>query len=54
MAYSAWALGQQDLRLRSRRVRADRSHGLSVWIALAVFVATTLIGFFGASLGFGN
>ena len=54
MPFSAWALGQEDLRLRSQRVRTGRSQGLSVWIALAVFLAAILIGFFGASLGLGN
>ena len=47
MAYSALALGHESLRLRSRRVRSDRSHGLSVRFSLALVIvamAATVIG----------
>ena len=50
MAYSALALGHESLRLRSRRVRSDRSHRLSMRFTLAVMLAATAMGFVGSSL----
>jgi hypothetical protein len=49
MANSALALGHESLRLRSRRVRSDRSHRLSVRFTLAAIVAATATGFVGSS-----
>jgi hypothetical protein len=51
MPYSARALGQEQLRLRSRRVRSNRSQRLSVWLAVVVLVLASLAGYFGASVG---
>jgi hypothetical protein len=50
MPYSARALGQEGLRLRSRRVRSDRSHRLSVALVLALFVVAGLLGYFGGDV----
>jgi hypothetical protein len=49
MPYSALALGHESLRLRSRRVRSDRSHRLSVRFALGLLVLASLAGFVGAT-----
>ena len=50
MPNGARALGQEGLRLRSRRVRSDRSQRLSVRVALAMFVVTGLGGLVGATI----
>ena len=50
MPYSARALGQEQLRLRSRRVRSNRSQRLSVWLAVVVLVLASLAGYFGAEI----
>jgi hypothetical protein len=50
MPYGARALGQESLRLRSRRLRSDRAQRLSVRLLVLVFVFASLIGFVGASL----
>ena len=53
MPYSARALGQDGLRLRSRRVRTARSQRLSVPLAatlVLLVVLVALIGFYGASV----
>ncbi len=50
MPYSARALGQEGLRLRSRRVRSDRSQRLSVPLVVVVLVVVGLGGFVGASV----
>lgn len=50
MPYSAHALGRTDLRLRLRRSRSDRSHRLSVQIAVAVVAAVGLIGLASAGI----
>ena len=50
MPYSAPALGV-GLRLRSRRVRADRSHSSTVRLALIAALLAALAGFFGATVG---
>jgi hypothetical protein len=50
MPYSALALGHEDLRLRSRRVRSDRSHRLSLRFALGVLVLTGLFALIGAMI----
>src|SRR5262245_40644623 len=42
---SAHALGPASLRLRSRRVRSDRSHRLSPLIVLAVIAVASSVGF---------
>jgi hypothetical protein len=44
MPYGAQALGHEGLRLRSRRVRSDRSHRLSVRFALGLLVVASLAG----------
>lgn len=49
MAYSALALGHDGLRLRSRRVRSDRSYRLSVRFAVVMFVVAGLGGLGGAA-----
>jgi len=49
MPYSARALGQEGLRLRSRRVRSNRSQRLWVRLFAAVVVVVGLGGFVGAS-----
>jgi hypothetical protein len=50
MPYSARALGQEGLRLRSRRVRSNRSQRLSVHLVVAVVLVVGLGGFVGASV----
>jgi len=50
MPYSALALGQAGLRLRSRRVRSDRSHRLSLRFVLILVLGASLVGFVGESL----
>jgi len=45
---SALVLGHGGLRLRSRRVRSDRSHRLSLWFGLAVIGIASMVGFVGA------
>src|SRR5689334_25082220 len=50
MPYSAQALGQEGLRLRSRRVRSHRSQRLSAPIVAAVVLVVGLGGFVGASV----
>lgn len=50
MPYSARALGQEGLRLRSRRVRSDRSQRLSAHLVVAVLMVVGLAGFVGASV----
>src|SRR5438874_13640524 len=50
MPYSARALGQEGLRLRSRRVRSNRSQRLSAPLVVAVIVVVSLGGFVGASV----
>ena len=47
---SALALGHGGLRLRSRRLRSDRSHRLSLWFGLVVTGIASMVGFVGASL----
>src|SRR6266487_5330583 len=47
---SALALGHEGLRLRSRRVRSDRSHRLSLWFGLVVIGIASMVGFVGAGL----
>jgi hypothetical protein len=47
MPDSALALGHESLRLRSRRVRSDRSHRLSVRFAVVLIVLASLAGFVG-------
>jgi hypothetical protein len=49
MPYSARALGQEGLRLRSRRVRSNRSQRLSVPLAAAVVLVVGLGSFVGAN-----
>ena len=51
MPYSARALGQDGLRLRSRRVRRDRSQRLSWLLAVTVVMVAGLWGLVGASVG---
>jgi hypothetical protein len=50
MPDSARALGQRGLRLRSRRVRSDRSHRLSAALVLALFVVAGLVGYLGGNV----
>jgi hypothetical protein len=50
MPYSALALGEQSLRLRSRRVRSDRSRRLSLRFAVALVIGASLVGFVGPTL----
>jgi hypothetical protein len=50
MPDSARALGQEGLRLRSRRVRSNRSQRLSVQLVATVVVVVSLGGFIGASV----
>jgi hypothetical protein len=50
MPYSALALGQASLRLRSRRVRSGRSHRLSLRFAVALVLGASLVGFVGGTL----
>lgn len=47
MPDSALALGHESLRLRSRRVRSDRSHRLSFRFAVVLIVLASLAGFVG-------
>jgi hypothetical protein len=54
MPNSARALGQDGLRLRSRRVRSDRSPRLSVSLPVALFVVAGLVGFVSASVRFSD
>ena len=49
MPDSALALGHEGLRLRSRRVRSDRSPRLSVRFAVVLIVLASLAGFVGQS-----
>jgi hypothetical protein len=49
MPDSALALGHESLRLRSRRVRSDRSHRLSFRFAVVLIVLASLAGFVGQS-----
>jgi hypothetical protein len=51
MPYGARALGQEGLRLRSRRVRSAKSARLSLRLAVVVLILAGLIGYFGASVG---
>jgi hypothetical protein len=51
MPYSALALGHDGLRLRSRRVRSDRSQRPSVRLVVAFVVVAGLVGTGGGSLG---
>ena len=50
MPYSARALGEAGLRLRSRRMRSNRSQRLSGSVILAVLVVGSLVGFIGPNL----
>lgn len=50
MPDSALALGLTSPRLRSRRRRHDRSHRLSIRLAVATITAVGLLGFIGANL----
>jgi hypothetical protein len=49
MPYSALALGHEGLRLRSRRIRSDRSHRLSSRFVMGLLVLAGLAGFVGAT-----
>jgi len=46
----AQALGEEGLRLRSRRVHSTRSARMSVKLALVVLVLAGLIGYFGTGV----
>lgn len=50
MPYSALALGLASPRLRSRRRHYDRSHRLSIRLAVATITAVGVVGFIGANL----
>jgi hypothetical protein len=49
MPYSAPALEERSLRLRSRRERSDRPPHVSVWLVVAVLVIVSLVGFIGVN-----
>ena len=49
MPNSALALGHEGLRLRSRRIRSDRSHRLSSRFVMGLLVLAGLAGFVGAT-----